>query len=177
MHASPISAVCLAVIAKIVDRKALIPHFPFLSMRYKPLCTMQIGQAMSATLTNALYTLSVMQWRDVCFVAAIRYTPGLIGLATALGLGMLGRALPLAWLAAVGVAVVSSLTPIPSQVCIGFEHVHSRYEISAHLLSSNTHAQAQLPIAGLKDLWPGRHCSQHDIVFLVTETFVEVSIC
>lgn len=87
-----------------------------------------MGQAMSATLTltNSLFTLSVMQWLDVCLVAAVRYTPGLLGLATALGLGMLGNALPLPWLAAVGVAVVSSLTPIPSQVCICLEHVHSR---------------------------------------------------
>ena len=96
-----------------------------------------------------------MQWRDVCLVAAVRYAPGLLGLATALGLGMLGKALPLPWLAAVGVAVVSSLTPIPSQVCICRKHVHSRHEIPERLLSSKTYSWAQRPTTGLTDLWLG----------------------
>lgn len=61
--------------------------------------------------------LPLLQWQDVCLVAAVRYCPGLLLLASALGTGMLGKALPLPWLAAIAVAVISSLTPIPSQVC------------------------------------------------------------
>lgn len=58
-----------------------------------------------------------MQWEDVCRVAAVRYVPGLALLAAVLlSRGMLGAALPLPWLTAVLIAVVSSLTPIPSQV-------------------------------------------------------------
>lgn len=60
--------------------------------------------------------LLVVQWQDVCLVAAVRYCPGLLLLAIAPATGTLGTALPLPYLAAIGVTIVSSLTPIPSQV-------------------------------------------------------------
>ena len=58
-----------------------------------------------------------LQWEDVCRVAAVRYVPPLALLTAALlGGGMLGAALPLPWLTALIIAVVSCLTPVPSQV-------------------------------------------------------------